>query len=288
MSVEHAPGDRRGFYGSVVGLGLPIGIVLSNMVFLAASLLANPAAFLAWGWRIPFIASSVLVAVGLVVRMRVLETPVFVAMRQHGQAARMPVADVVRGHGRTLLLAAGSYTGISALGYVVLVYYVSYATGVLHLPLPTVLAVLVGAAMLFAWSVVACARWSDRIGRRRVMVWGNGALVLWSAAFFPLLDTRSVPLIALALGVMLVLQGAYIGTQPAVFAELFPTAVRYSGASLANTLGTILGGAPAPFIAAALFSATHTSTAVGMYLTACAAVSWISATKLRETRHRVL
>ena len=288
MSVEHAPIDRRGFYGSVVALGLPIGIILSNLVFLAASLLANPTAFRVWGWRIPFIASAVLVAVGLVIRVRLTETPVFLDMQRRGTARRMPVVDVFRGNTRTLLLAAGSYTGISALGYIVLVYYVSYATGVLHLGLPTVLSLLLVAAVVFAGAVVAFARWSDRIGRRRVMLWGNAALVLWSAVFFPLLDTRSVPLVGLALCVMLVVQGAYIGTQPAVFAELFPTSIRYSGASLANTLGTILGGAPAPFVAAALFSATGNSFAIGAYITAMAAVSWVSVLALRETRHEEL
>src|SRR4051812_31062037 len=143
---------------------------------------------------------------------------------------------------------------------------------------------LLVAAMLFGASAVLFARWSDRIGRRRIMLWGNGALVLWSAVFFPLLDTGSVPLIWLALCVILVLQGAYIGTQPAVFAELFPPSVRYSGASLSNTLGTILGGAPAPFVAAALFSATGTSTAVGAYITAMAAVSFVSVAILRHRR----
>jgi MFS family permease len=157
---------------------------------------------------------------------------------------------------------------------------------VLGLPLPTVLALLLVAAVLFGVAVLAFARWSDRIGRRRLMVWGNGVLVAWAAVFFPLLDTRSVPVIAVALVVMLVLQGAYIGTQPAVFAELFPTEVRYSGASLSNTLGTILGGAPAPFVAAALFDAYGSSTAVGAYITALAAVSWLSVLALRETHPR--
>ena len=286
MSVEHAPTERRGFYGSVVALGLPIGIVLSNAVFLVAAVAIDPAAFLAWGWRVPFLASVILVGVGLFVRVGLRESPAFAEVRRQGSTRRMPVVDVLRSSGKTVLLAAGSYTGISALGYVVLVYYVSYATRVLALPLPTVLALLLVAAVLFGVAVVTFARWSDRIGRRRLMVWGNGALVVWAAVFFPLLDTRSVPLIALALIVMLVLQGAYIGTQPAVFSELFPTSIRYSGTSLSNTLGTILGGAPAPFVAAALFDAYGSSTAVGAYITALAAVSWLSVLGLRETHPR--
>ncbi len=283
MSVEHAPIERRGFYGSVVALGLPIGILLSNAVFLVAAVAIDPAAFVAWGWRVPFLASVILVGVGLFIRVGLHESPAFAEIQRQGTTRRMPVVDVLRSSKKTMLLAAGSYTGISALGYVVLVYYVSYATRVLGLPLPTVLALLLIAAVLFGIAVVTCARWSDRIGRRRVMVWGNGALVVWAAAFFPLLDTRSIPLVGLALAVMLVLQGAYIGTQPAVFSELFPASIRYSGASLSNTLGTILGGAPAPFVAAALFDAYGTSSAVGAYITAMAAVSWLSALGLRET-----
>ena len=288
MSVEHAPVDRRAFYGSVVALGLPIGIMVSTLVFLAASLLGDARAFAAWGWRIPFLASGVLVAVGLVVRLRLGETPVFLEMKQAGAARRLPVVDVVRRYPRLLLLSAGSYTGISTLGYIVLVYYVSYATGVLRLRLPTVLSLLLVAALVFAIAVVAFARWSDRIGRRRVMAWGNGALVFWSAVFFPLLDTRSVALAGVALTVMLFIQGAYIGTQPAVFAELFPASIRYSGASLANTLGTIVGGAPAPFVATALYSATGSSAAVGAYITVFAAISWICAVNLPETRDESL
>jgi MFS family permease len=283
MSVEHAPAERRGFFGSVVALGLPVGIVLSNAVFLVSSAVLDPAAFAAWGWRVPFLASAILIAVGLFVRVGLSESPAFDEVRRQG-TRRMPAVDVVRSSGRTVLLAAGSYTGISALGYIGLVYYVSYATRVLGLSVATALAPLLVAAVLFGASVVMFARWSDRIGRRRIMLWGNVALIAWAAVFFPLLDTRSLPLIWLALCVMLPLQGAYIGTQPAVFAELFPPSMRYSGASLSNTLGTILGGAPAPVVAAALYDTFASSMAVGLYITIMAAVSWISVLGLNETR----
>ncbi len=284
MSVEHAPDGRRGFYGSAVALGLPLGIVLSNAVFLVSSVLVDPAAFLAWGWRVPFLASAVLIGIGMFIRLGLAESPVFAEVRRGGQTRRAPIADVLRTSTKAVFLAAGSYTGISAIGYIGLVYYVSYATRVLGLPLPTVLTPLLVAAILFGASVVLFARWSDRIGRRRIMLWGNAALVIWSALFFPLLDTRSVPMIWVALCVMLPLQGAYIGTQPAVFAELFPPSIRYSGASLSNTLGTILGGAPAPFVAAALYSRFDASAAVGVYITALAFVSWLSVLGLEETR----
>jgi len=284
MSVEHAPAERRGFYGSVVALGLPLGIVLSNAVFLVSSVLVDPAAFATWGWRVPFLASAILIGVGLFIRLGLGESPAFAEVRRRGDTRRAPVIDVLRNSTRTVLLAAGSYTGISALGYIGLVYYVSYATRVLGLSLPVTLAPLLVAAVLFGVSVVTCARWSDRLGRRRFMLWGNGALVVWSAMFFPLLDSHSIPLIWVALCVMLIIQGAYIGTQPAVFAELFPASLRYSGASLSNTLGTIVGGAPAPVIAAALYERFGSSTAVAIYITAAALVSWASVLGLKETR----
>jgi metabolite-proton symporter len=283
MSVEHAPQDRRGFFGSLVALGLPAGIILSNLVFLVATLAVAPGEFAAWGWRIPFLASGVLVIVGLFVRVGLAESPVFADVQRARTARRMPVLDVLRSDARLVLLAAGSYVGISTLGYIVIVYFVAYATRELALPLTAALAMLLTAAILFAISIVASAIWSDRFGRRRIMRWGNGALVLWSLMFFPLLDTGSRPLMALAVCGMLFVQGAYIGTQPAVFSELFPTTIRYSGASLSLTLGTIVGGAPAPVIATALFGATGDSSLITIYATAMAVVSWLCTLGLKET-----
>jgi MFS family permease len=288
MSVEHAPPGRRGLFGSFVAMGLPAGIILSNLVFLLATIAVTPAQFAAWAWRIPFLASAVLVVVVLFVRLGVAESPVFAQLTQARAARRTPVADVLRNDGRTVLLAAGSYLSISTLGYITIVYFVSYATRELALPLTTTLAVLVAASACAAVSIVVCAAWSDRYGRRRMMRWGLGALALWSLIFFPLIDTGSVPLIALSLCGMLLLQGAYLGPQPAVFSELFPAATRYSGAALSLTLATIFGGAPAPFIAAALFGVTGSSWPVTAYVATIAFVSWVCVLGLEETYQRDL
>ena len=286
MSVEHAPQARRGFFGSFVALGLPAGILLSNLVFLVTSSAVSPAAFSEWAWRIPFLASAMLVVVGLWVRIGLAESPIFAQILTAQSARRMPILDVLRHDARAVALAAGSYIGISTLGYIVIVYFVSYATRELKFPLTTTLALLLTAAVMFAGSILASAIWSDRFGRRRIMQWGNGALVLWSLVFFPLADTRSIPLVALALCGILVIQGAYIGPQPAVFAELFPTATRYSGASLSLTLGTILGGALSPAIATSLFSASGNSSLITVYITAMSLISWLATLGLKETyRH---
>ena len=288
MSVEHAPQARRGLFGSFVALGLPLGIILSNLVFLLVTSVATQTQFARWAWRIPFLASAAMVAVGLFVGLRVEESPLFAQLQRAGTGRRTPLMDVIRREARTVLLATGSYVGIGGLGYLVIVYFVSYANRVLGLPLRTVLGLVLGAAVVLAASIVAFGTWSDRLGRRRVMGWGCAALVVWSCVFFPLADTGSVPAIALSIVVMMALQGAYLGPQPAVFAELFDTGVRYSGASLSLQLGTILGGGLAPFVATALHGAAGASWPVTIYAVALAAISLLCVRGLDETYRRDL
>jgi MFS family permease len=288
MSVEHAPDERRGLYGSLMALGLPAGLILATLVFLVVSVAVPRDQFAAWAWRLPFLASAVLVVVGLYVRLGLAESPVFAAVRRRGGARRLPVVDVMRSHWRTVLLAAGSYLSSSALGYVAVVFFVSYATRQLGMALPTTLGLLLFAALAFSASVVICARWSDRWGRRRVMTGGLAALGLWSLVFFPLLDTGSIPLVGLALAGMMVLQGPYIGSQPAAFAEMFPTTVRYSGTSLSLTIGTILGGALAPIVATALFGLGGSSWPITVYLATLSLISWLCALGFKETYRQTL
>ena len=283
MSVEHAPPGRRGLFGSFVALGLPAGIVLSNLVFLLVSTTVAPDQFSSWGWRLPFLASGVLVAVGLWVRLGVAESPLFTDLHRRQAARRMPVLDVMRSDLPAVLRAAGSYIGIGALGYIVIVYFVSYATRELRLALPVVLMLVASASVVFAASILACGIYSDRVGRRRIMRWGCGGLVVWSMVFFPLIDTGSMPLIVLALFVMMALQGTYIGPQPAVFSELFPTSLRFSGASMSLQLGTIVGGAPAPFVATALFGARGDTVLVTVYAVVVSLVTWLCVMSMTET-----
>ena len=288
MSVEHAPQARRGLFGSFVALGLPLGIILSNLVFLLVTSLTTETQFTRWAWRIPFLASAAMVAVGLFVRLRVEESPLFAQLQRAGTERRAPLMDLMRREARTVLLATGSYVGIGGLGYLVIVYFVSYANRVLGLPLPTVLGLVLGAAVVLAASIVAFGTWSDRLGRRRVMGWGCAALVVWSCVFFPLADTGSVPAIALSIVVMMALQGAYLGPQPAVFAELFDTGVRYSGASLSLQLATILGGGLAPFVATALHGLAGASWPITIYAVVLAAISLLCVRGLDETYRRDL
>jgi len=282
MSVEHAPEGKRGLFGSFVALGLPAGIILSNLVFLIASTVVTPQQFAAWAWRIPFLASGVLVAIGLFVRVKLAESPVFAELLRARSARRMPVLDVLRSDARAVFLAAGSYLSISATGYLVIVYFVSYATRSLRFSLPVTLALLQAAAIVFAASILFFATQSDVFGRHRMIRWSCGALVLASLVFFPLIDTKSVALAAVALCGILLVQGIYIGPQAAAFAELFPAAVRYSGASLSITIGTVFGGAIAPFVATALYSTTGNSWPVTVYAVAVSLISWLCALALKE------
>jgi metabolite-proton symporter len=288
MSVEHAPAGRRGLFGSFVALGLPAGIILSNLVFLVVSATTSDAAFASWGWRIPFLASAVLVAVGLFIRLRIAETPIFAEARQAQATRRMPIVDVLRRDTRTVLLAAGSYLGVSGLGYLAIVYFVSYATEILRLPRTDVLLLVVVAAVVQAASIVLFARWSDRLGRRRVWLWGLVAMVAWSLVFFPLADTRSWPLVTISLIVMIGLHGTYLGPQPALFSELFSTTVRYSGTSVSAQLGTILGGGLLPFVATALYASAGSSWPLTAYIVGLSIVSLLCVLPLRETYRRDL
>jgi MFS family permease len=283
MSVEHAPDGRRGIFGSIVALGLPAGIVLSNLVFLLASTSVAASEFTGWAWRVPFVASGVLVAVGLWVRLGIAESPVFAAaVAEHG-ARRLPVLDVLRSSGGTVLLAAGTYLAISSLGYIVLVYFITYATRQLGLTLPVTLALVMVAAGVCAPSLVFAAHLSDRVGRRRLMRWGLGALILWSLVFFPLLDTKSLPQIVLSIVGMMFVQAFYLGPQPAVMSELFPTAVRYSGSSLAVTIASVCGGAVAPIVATYLFAQTNSSSLITVYMVTLSVISWSCGLALPET-----
>jgi len=283
MSVEHAPKGKRGLFGSFVALSLPAGIILSNLVFLMASTVVSPAQFASWAWRAPFLASGALVAFGFFVRLRVAESPVFEEARRALKTRSLPIVDVLKSEARAVFLAAGSYLSISATGYLVIVYFVSYATRNLKFTLPVTLGLLQLAAILFAMSILFFAKRSDVVGRRRMMRWSCGILIVASLVFFPLIDTKSVLLSAIAVCFMLVVQGMYIGPQAAVFAELFPSSFRYSGASLSITLGTLLGGAITPFVAAALYSTFGSSLPITIYAVGLSIVSWLCSLGLKET-----
>jgi MFS family permease len=235
---------------------------------------------------VPFLASVVLIGVGLFVRLRVEESPIFHEEKENRRP--IPAIDVLRRHRRDMLLAAGAFVGLNALGTIFAVYGLSYATSVARFPQQTVLVVIICASAAWIGAIAASAAWSDRVGRRRVYLICIAAQAVWCLAFFPLVDTRSVPGLVLAFVVLGVIQGAANGPQPAMFAELFPTELRYSGVSLAYQLGAIVGGGLAPIVAATLLSASHTSLAITGYLVMISLLSLGCTVFLPETSHRDL
>jgi metabolite-proton symporter len=279
MAVEHAPARKRGFYGSFPQMGVPAGLILANLVFLAVSSSLGADGFVEWGWRVPFLLGFLLVALGLVIRLKIAESPDFTeAKRAEPNAGhtRMPVLEVVRTQWKDILLAGGSFIANNAIGYVFMAYTLAYATKGLGLSRDLMLLLILVAAAVWLVTIAWSAALSDRFGRRPVFLAGSVGLVLWAAAFFPLIDTASTGAVLLALVVMAVMLGFTYGPQAALFSELFSARLRYSGVSLGYQIGAVLGGGLAPTLATALFGMTDNSWPITGYLVTVAVISLCS------------
>jgi metabolite-proton symporter len=284
IAVEHAPSHRRGFYGSFPQMGVPAGIILSNLVFLSLSKLLTREQFDSWGWRVPFLLSSALVAIGLYVRFQLEESPLFKEVTQAQRHPRiMPIAELLRRHWRKVLLASLAFTASTTVGYIVLVYVLSYGTTTLGMARNTVLLMVLLASVLQLVMIPALSALSDRLGRRRVFMTGAIASAVWAVPFFMLLDTRNPWLLLLSLSVAVTFVSAMYGPQGAIAAELFPTSVRYSGASVGCQISSILGGGLAPTAAVALFAATGNSLSTALYIAGVCLISFIAIVLVPET-----
>ncbi|GAA0472869.1 MFS transporter [Streptomyces olivaceiscleroticus] len=287
LAVEHAPKKRRGLYAAFPQLGPSVGFFAATGIFWLLSSSLDDAAFRSWGWRIPFLLSFLLVAVGLFVRLKISETPVFAKAMDAQEASKVPTLDVLRGHWRELLLGAGGMIIAYGLFYTATTYCLAYATGTLGIPRSTMLGLSLVACLFLAAGTWLAATRSDGAGRRKLILTGTGLAIVWGLLLFPLLDTESPVLVALALGGALFCMGVVYGPMGAYLPELFATRVRYSGASLAYNLGGVLGGAVSPLIATRLQSAFGSSS-VGWYVSAMAVVSLLCVVVLPETREREL
>lgn len=251
MAVEHAPPHRHGWYGGWTFLGSPAGMFLATGVFAAAGAVSGDQ-FLVWGWRIPFLLSLVLVGVGLYVRLRLAESPEFARIRERGERARAPVAEVFTGAWRQVLLAAGVNLGFNTFIFILTTFLLTYGTEALGAPRDLMLlGSLCGSAAQIA-GILLFAYLSDRLGRTRVMLGGGIFLALYALPMFLLLDTAEPALIVLAMCLGYAGSAAVFGPMAAFCAELFPTRVRYTGVSLGYQSGSVLGGGLSPFVATAL------------------------------------
>jgi MFS family permease len=284
MAVEHSPRGRRGFYGSFAQMGVPAGLILSNLIFLPIAALPDEA-LLSWGWRIPFLISIVLVVVGLIIRLKIMESPAFTRVKETNTEARMPIVDVLRHHWREVALAAGAFIIINSYFYILVSYIIAYATGEsVGLSRGTIVTVLLISSTIMFFTVPFFGSLSDRVGRRTLYLIGTVGMGLSGFFLFWAVDSRNVFLILIAhtLALALFLAMAY-GPQATLYAELFSTRLRYSGASLGYQGGAIFGGALAPFVATALFAATGTSLSIAVYVAAMAVISFVCMYLITET-----
>jgi metabolite-proton symporter len=284
MAVEHAPAGRRGRYGSFSQIGVPAGLILAQLLFFLMTNVMSADQFTAWGWRVPFLVSILLVGVGLFIRLRIAESPVFRALRDERARSRLPLVEVMRERPRELLLASVSFIANTAIGYVFLAYLLSYGTAVLKVGRNLMLLVVIVGSVSWLVSIVVSAIWSDRVGRKPVYLVGSVLLVVWSIPFFLLIDTRNAVWMMVAVIVLTIGLGASYGPQSALFAGMFEPRYRYSGSSVSYSVGAVLGGGFAPLIAAALYERTGTSLSVSTYMIIVALISLAAVCAIREPR----
>lgn len=289
LAVEHAPNDKRGLYGAGPQIGVPIGLLLSSGVLSIMNTIAPGDAFLEWGWRIPFLFSIVLVIVGYAVRMGVDESPVFQEISERKDAeASNPIGILFKRYLPLVLTAALVFAGNGTVGYMTTGGYIqNYTTnpdGPIGLERGDVLNAVTLSAVTWMLSTLFAGWVSDYIGRRMTYLIGFVLQGIGAAALFPLVNTGSLGMLYLALIGLTVGLGLTYGPQSALYAELFPASIRASGVSITYAIGSVLGGAFAPMIAAALLEATGTTFAISGYLVSACIVGFICVFLLRERK----
>jgi MFS family permease len=285
MAAEHGDAARRGFWASWPQAGVPAGNLLAAGVLWLMAWLQPSEDFLAWGWRVPFLLSAILVAVGWYIRNRVAESRMFEqAIAENEARPKVPALDVLRERPGAVVLGAGIRVGENISYYILTVFSLTYLVDVAAESRELALrALLIGAAVQF-FAIPLFALLSDRIGRRPVYAFGAFGLALWVFVLFRLLGSGDHLEIYLALVVGLVLHGAMYGPQAAFITELFPTRIRYSGVSIAYQLTSIVAGSLAPIIALWLYKDWGSALPVAIYVGVACAISGVSALLAKETK----
>ncbi|MFB7893023.1 MFS transporter [Microbacterium sp. NPDC056044] len=286
MAVEHAPKKRRGAFGASPQIGVPLGLLLASGVMALMAMIAPGDAFLVWGWRVPFLLSVVLILVGYYVRRRVEESPVFAELAERKEKARMPIITLFRKHLLLVFIAALVFAGNNAVGYMTTGGYIQgYSTnpeGPLALERGPVLWAVAGSAVTWLLSTLAAGFISDRIGRRTTYIIGWILQLVGVFLLFPLVNTGNIWLLFLGLAILTIGLGFTYGPQAALYSELFPASIRFSGVSISYAIGAILGGAFAPTIATALVQATGSTMSVTWYLAGMTVIGLIATLLLRD------
>ncbi|MBS0331852.1 MAG: MHS family MFS transporter [Proteobacteria bacterium] len=285
MVTEYGQADRRGFWAGWPQAGVPAGNLLAAAVLAIMSATQSNAEFLAWGWRVPFLLSAVLVAVGYWVRTTLAESPLFQqALDDAGAPPRAPVVDAIRERPGGIAIGAGLRVAENICFYVITTFGLTYIVDHAHLSRTAALnAMLIGTAVEVV-AIPIFAALSDKVGRRPMYFLGAAGIAVWGFFFFRLIDTGQTPLIVLAIVGGLICHALMYGPQAAFIAELFPTRMRYSGASLAYQATSIFAGSLAPIIAVFLLDRYKSWVPIAIYLAIAGAISAFSALKARETK----
>lgn len=282
MAVEHAPQGRRSFFGAYPQIGVPIGMIVATGVLYLVQTTLGTEAFQAWGWRLPFLFSIVLVLVGWIIRRAVEESPVFTELQERRREASAPLGQLFRHHTKEVLLAAFIFISNNAAGYLLIAFFITYLSKGLGLPLPGVL--MTTALASFGWLIFTLlGGWlGDRWGRVRTFQVGYVLVLVWAIPMWFLIDSKSLVLYFVAAFVLTIGLGLSYGPQAALYAEMFPAQVRYSGVSIGYAIGAILGGAFAPTISSAILETTGASWHIGLYIAIITVISLIAVSLVKD------
>ena len=288
LVTESAPSDQRGYYGAFAHAGAPIGVILANLALIITSALVSEEFFNTWGWRIPFLASAVLILISMYIQLNLEDTKAFKALatdsnnKSNEQVQRSPVLEAIRRYPKRIMLAAGAFLSVQVTFYILIAFMLAYGVASANMERDDMLtAVLIGCAIMVPLQFMFSA-YSDRNGRKGIFMLGAILSGVWAFAIFPLVDTGNFWLIVLALAFGLIFLAMMYGPQAAFFTELFSTEVRYSGATLGYQFGAIIGGAFAPTIAVKLWSDFDIFW-VSVYIAFASMLTLISVMLLTET-----
>ena len=291
LVTESAPSNKRGYYGAYAQAGAPIGVILANLAFIATSALLSDDAFMSWGWRIPFLASAILIGISMYIQLTMEDTKAFRDLQNHQKLKdkveekpiqKSPVLEAIMKYPKRIALAAGAFLSIQVTFYILVAFLLAYGVKSADMSRDDMLAaVLIGSAIMVPIQFVFSS-YSDRNGRKGIFMTGAILTAIWAFAIFPLVDTGNFWLIVIAVSFGLSFLAMMYGPQAAFFTELFSTEVRYSGATLGYQLGAIAGGAFAPTIAAKLWT-DYDILWVSVYIAFASFLTLLSVMSLTET-----